>query len=204
MTFDELPKFQGSDVVENDGVVKFIGRLVGPLQAKDGWIACLYLGSGRFVWGRFSEVDEVKRRAVFTLRDSSDRSAMSLGQQYPYLDGYWGDRAELVHDTSRVWIRTQFQPSDSSRDGQPVSDGWEHEHCSICWEKIAEYAQRFGYYDQNSDWVCESWPVRFDGKPPELKPSPKLGQHTDEVFASWLEMSSGDLKALREEKVIGS
>ena len=35
----------------------------------------------------------------------------------------------------------------------------------------------------DGDWKCETWPVRFDGKPPELKPSPKLGQHTDEVFA---------------------
>ena len=123
MTFDELPKFQVGDLVENDGVVKPIGRLVGPLQTKDGWIACLYLASGRFVWGQFSEVDEAKRTAVFTLKDSSYRFAMILGQQYPYLDGYWGDRAELVHDMSRVWIRTEFHPRDSIRDGQLISDG---------------------------------------------------------------------------------
>ena len=55
----------------------------------------------------------------------------------------------------------------------------------------------------DGDWKCESWPVRFDGKPPELKPSPKLGQHTDEVFASWLGMGSGDIASLRSEKVIG-
>jgi crotonobetainyl-CoA:carnitine CoA-transferase CaiB-like acyl-CoA transferase len=45
--------------------------------------------------------------------------------------------------------------------------------------------------------------VRFDGKPPELKPSPKLGQHTDEVFASWLDLGSSDIASLRAEKVIG-
>src|SRR3984885_1149018 len=56
----------------------------------------------------------------------------------------------------------------------------------------------------DGDWKCESWPERFDGKPPELKPSPKLGQHTDEVFQSWLKMSSGDLQALRDQKVIGN
>ena len=52
----------------------------------------------------------------------------------------------------------------------------------------------------DGDWKCETWPVRFDGKPPELKPSPKLGQHTDEVFASWLKMSNGDIQALHERK----
>ncbi|MBV9858975.1 MAG: CoA transferase [Alphaproteobacteria bacterium] len=56
----------------------------------------------------------------------------------------------------------------------------------------------------DGDWKCETWPVRFDGKPPQLQPSPKLGQHTDEVFGAWLEMSAGDLRALRDEKVIGS
>ena len=48
----------------------------------------------------------------------------------------------------------------------------------------------------------QTWPVRFDGKPPELKPSPKLGQHTDEVFASWLDMSNGDIDGLQRKKVI--
>jgi len=55
----------------------------------------------------------------------------------------------------------------------------------------------------DGDWVCETWPVRFDGKPPELKPSPKLGQHTEEVFASWLGLNSGDIAKLRGEKVLG-
>ena len=56
----------------------------------------------------------------------------------------------------------------------------------------------------DGDWKCETWPVRFDGKPPELKPSPKLGQHTDEVFASWLGLSHSDIEKLRAEKVLGS
>jgi formyl-CoA transferase len=46
--------------------------------------------------------------------------------------------------------------------------------------------------------------VRFDGKPPELLPSPKLGQHTDEVIASWLNLPSGEIQALKSERVIGN
>lgn len=56
----------------------------------------------------------------------------------------------------------------------------------------------------DGDWRCETWPVRFDGKPPELKPSPKLGQHTDEVFNSWLSLSKDQIQALHEAKVIGN
>src|ERR1700730_1858197 len=55
----------------------------------------------------------------------------------------------------------------------------------------------------DGDWKCESWAVCFDGKPPELKPSPKHGQHTEEVFASWLNLGSGDIDRLRAEKIIG-
>ncbi len=31
-----------------------------------------------------------------------------------------------------------------------------------------------------------TFPVRFDGKPPTITPSPLLGEHTQEVFGSWL------------------
>jgi len=56
----------------------------------------------------------------------------------------------------------------------------------------------------DGDFKCETWPVRFDGKPPELLPSPKLGQHTEEVFHSWLSLSKGQIQALHEQKVIGN
>jgi formyl-CoA transferase len=47
-----------------------------------------------------------------------------------------------------------------------------------------------------------SWPVRFDGKPPKLAPAPLLGQHCAQVFGEWLDMSEGDVEALRQEGVI--
>src|SRR5207237_6623188 len=31
-----------------------------------------------------------------------------------------------------------------------------------------------------------AWPVRFDGTPPKVKPSPLLGQHSAEVLGGWL------------------
>ena len=31
-----------------------------------------------------------------------------------------------------------------------------------------------------------SWPVRFDGAPPQVKPSPLLGEHVEGVLGSWL------------------
>ncbi|HEX3881676.1 MAG TPA: CoA transferase [Stellaceae bacterium] len=52
------------------------------------------------------------------------------------------------------------------------------------------------------DFRMPTFPVRFDGKPPEIKPAPLLGQHSEEVFGSWLGMSPGDVKGMKEEGVI--
>jgi crotonobetainyl-CoA:carnitine CoA-transferase CaiB-like acyl-CoA transferase len=56
----------------------------------------------------------------------------------------------------------------------------------------------------DGDWKCETWPVRFDGKPPELKPAPKLGQHTDEVLRELLGYASSRIAALRAAGAFGT
>ena len=47
-----------------------------------------------------------------------------------------------------------------------------------------------------------SWPVRFDGAPPKVEPSPLLGQHVDDVLGSWLGMNANELAALRQEGIV--
>ena len=47
-----------------------------------------------------------------------------------------------------------------------------------------------------------TWPVRVDGKPARLKPSPLLGQHTAEVLDDWLGLDAGEIAALKSEGVL--
>jgi crotonobetainyl-CoA:carnitine CoA-transferase CaiB-like acyl-CoA transferase len=47
-----------------------------------------------------------------------------------------------------------------------------------------------------------SWPVRFDGKPPPIKPAPALGQHSAEVLKDWLGIGEEQAAALKAEKII--
>jgi formyl-CoA transferase len=47
-----------------------------------------------------------------------------------------------------------------------------------------------------------TWPVRVDGKPPRLKPSPLLGQHSAEVLTTWLGMKPDEVAALKAEGVL--
>ena len=47
-----------------------------------------------------------------------------------------------------------------------------------------------------------AWPVRFDGTPPRVKPSPLLGQHNAEVLGGWLGIGGPEIEALRTEGII--
>ena len=46
------------------------------------------------------------------------------------------------------------------------------------------------------------WPVRFNGKPPVVKPAPLLGQHSSEVLKDWLAMTEEQVAALHADKII--
>jgi len=54
----------------------------------------------------------------------------------------------------------------------------------------------------NGDFKMATWPVRVDGKPPTLKPSPLLGQHSEEVLKSWLGIDADGFAALKSEDVL--
>jgi formyl-CoA transferase len=41
-----------------------------------------------------------------------------------------------------------------------------------------------------------AWPVRVNGKPPKVKASPILGQHTQDVLSGWLGMSAAEIEGL--------
>jgi len=53
------------------------------------------------------------------------------------------------------------------------------------------------HHPKYGDFKMPAWPVRIDGKPPRVDPSPMLGQHTDDVLTSWLGLSAADVEALR-------
>ncbi len=47
-----------------------------------------------------------------------------------------------------------------------------------------------------------AWPVRFDGTPARVKPSPLLGQHSAEVLGNWLGIGAHEVDALRTEEIV--
>jgi formyl-CoA transferase len=63
---------------------------------------------------------------------------------------------------------------------------------------IMQYMQHPSY----KPYKMPAWPVRIDGKPPTVKASPILGQHTDEVLTKWLGLSEAEVKSLHGEGVV--
>jgi formyl-CoA transferase len=49
-----------------------------------------------------------------------------------------------------------------------------------------------------------AWPVRFDGRPAKVKPSPLLGQHNAEVLTGWLGMSAAEIDGLKADGILGT
>jgi hypothetical protein len=46
------------------------------------------------------------------------------------------------------------------------------------------------------------WPVRHDGKTSRLKPAPLVGENTEEIFSSWLNLDAAEIDKLRKDKVV--
>lgn len=55
--------------------------------------------------------------------------------------------------------RGQAQPPEE--ESEIIKGGWDHEHCSICWEKISPFAQAEGYLSPPDTWVCVRCYVQY-------------------------------------------
>jgi formyl-CoA transferase len=52
------------------------------------------------------------------------------------------------------------------------------------------------------DYAIPAWPVRHNGKPPAVKASPLLGEHSSEVLESWLGLDRRAIEGLVQEKIV--
>ena len=53
-----------------------------------------------------------------------------------------------------------------------------------------------------SGFKMPSWPVRINGKPPAVKASPILGEHTAEVLNGWLGLGGAAVEKLKADKIV--
>jgi hypothetical protein len=178
-----LPLFrvEGTGLGEAGGIIGTVTRTTHGRESwiGDRWIGYLVMGT-RLVAGRWHARGN---NWEFVPDDLNLVEGVLAHPESEVLDGYWGERAELVLDETSSWIKARFQPTDAVRthgpggvllrpdDSSPpatgeanagsetsaaevVPDGWDHEHCAICWEKIGAGGQVDGYVNPERAWVC--------------------------------------------------
>ena len=130
-------------------------------KVKVGWIADFYAGHDTFVKARFRNINHQDSSGTILVTDFANKDLFKIGNAYPFMGGYWGERAHLVYDSSREWQKMKFVPHDTIQyhpDGKTevVEGGWDHAHCAICGQKISpfELGNEYGYQDQDDSWVC--------------------------------------------------
>ena len=116
---------------------------------------------------------------AFVPDQAEDLRYLRNNRSYPRLDGYWGERTELVCDRSRGWRERRFEAADAvgfSADrghmirkmsdslpagGTIIEGGWDHEHCEICWATISPAGEPIGMFAEPDHWVCCNCYHRF-------------------------------------------
>ena len=166
-----LPQFQ----VRESGTTE-PGAVVGSVTAMGygretwvgaGWIGYLKSEDDHLIRGRWRQRGELW---AFEPDEERDVQAIRAQQHWVILDGYWGERAELVLDRNRQWRKVRFEPTDAIKlegrttqgtqpelsDREIVESGWDHEHCAICWETIGTGEHATGYLSPPETWVCHT------------------------------------------------
>jgi len=124
------------------------------------WLYIL-LPDEKIIEGRLSDVDLKGMKCNFTSEIAGIDIEIKPGI-YEYLDGYWGERAAIVLDSRRIWNKVFFKPRDAiktmlqSGDQKLVKDGWDHEHCCVCWATISRNEQSCYMVSDKKDCLCLS------------------------------------------------
>jgi len=140
-----FPEFK---IVSIDALNKsVIGSLNRTEQGSEHWIDENWIGSllqgTTIAFGRWFKEDSLWRFAF----DEKDWGKLSLSPRVVVyaLDGYWGERVELVYDKGISWQKAHFV----------IADGVDHVHCDICWATISEDENREYYKGGQNYAVCK-------------------------------------------------
>jgi hypothetical protein len=124
--FEDFPVFSLVRISADEKGQKLLGQLSSTMHDKhkwidDNWVGFLADGS-RFVYGRW-----LKERDEWCFRPDALTDGFAEGREYIAIDGYWGERIELMF-LPFTWNSAVFVSSGPNS----------HDHCFYCWATISE------------------------------------------------------------------
>lgn len=144
-TFD-FPTFRINQVVNTEKVLELLGVISSDSWKSHKWVDDKWIGSLRVrdsvVFGRWQKQDSNWKFAVN--REDITKADFVVGQLVELIDGYWGERVELVIDKSILWERTEFIESSKNT----------HDHCFFCWATISESENTEHMVANERETVC--------------------------------------------------
>jgi hypothetical protein len=147
----------------------------------------LYHPTGPLI-GELLDLDKGSGRAVFEAPFWSASDPIQRGCRPQWVDGQWqAYHLTMILDPDAGWRRVRFEPTAAqhvAQKGQAMSSrartvpggavatrivpgGWDHEHCTLCMERIGRWGDEYGYvaggaaYVDSRDWLCDRCGEKF-------------------------------------------
>jgi hypothetical protein len=126
-----FPTFKIKTVIENETGNELIGTLSSDSYKGEKWVDDKWLGfiveDNRFIYGRWHKLEDnwkfvIKPEEIF-------EANFYEGQELSAVEGYWGERIELIIDKNTIWKQTVYKAANND----------DHDHCFFCWATINEY-----------------------------------------------------------------
>ncbi len=141
------PNFEIKNIKTTNDITSLVGVIDRTKQGDETWVADGAIGAllqdRRVAFGRWHKDNELWSFQFD--KDEKDKLNLTVGGHLAVLDGYWGERTELVFDDLINWVLVNFKPSKKS----------DHEHCSILWETISDNENTAFYLGNARHAVCK-------------------------------------------------
>ena len=124
---------------------ELVGSVSSTKLGSETWVADQYLGflkhGDSLFPGRWHYAGENWK---FALDKSQANEALPASDEFQILDGYWGERVELVLNRRIIWRADYWTVQD------------DHDHCVICWATIAVAENQNHFVATTGERVCRS------------------------------------------------
>ena len=138
-----LPTFHVQDIARRGSSVTLRGTVSSTGVGLETWIGDRYLGylkRGDFLApGRWHAAQGCWD---FALERHEHLGEINGAQNMEVLDGYWGERVELVLNTGITWTAERW------------TKAADHDHCAICWATIAAVENADHFVATTGERVC--------------------------------------------------
>ena len=176
---EDLPQFKILSI-ENDGIKYILTGLFNHFLGMEndrGWLYNIISWEDS-IFIRHKEKDVLNGFATLIVENGFYNPILKPDLILPYVDDYWQPRdIAIAIDEKMVWNKIKFKATDAEyfKTGGVVGwqevgknipdgaerlgikkDGWDHEHCNYCNERISENEHKIGYNNKRNDWVCET------------------------------------------------